>query len=72
MARAHLSEAELAQEWLSPGQVAHLLGVDSKTVTRWAKTGLIGFITTPGGHRRYARAEIDALAHRTERTTTDG
>ncbi len=46
---------------LTPGEVAALFRVDPKTVTRWAASGRISSIRTPGGHRRYREAEIRAL-----------
>ena len=45
---------------LTPAEVAVLFGVDPKTVTRWAKAGLIGSIRTPGGHRRFRESEVTA------------
>ena len=36
---------------LTPGEVAALFRVDPKTVTRWAASGRITSIRTPGGHR---------------------
>ena len=50
-----------ADELLTPAQVAQLFGVDPKTVTRWADSGRLGFIRTPGGHRRFRGWEITAL-----------
>jgi excisionase family DNA binding protein len=47
-------------ELLTPGEVAQLFRVDSKTVTRWAQSGKLNSIRTLGGHRRYDRAEIEA------------
>ena len=38
---------------LSTGQVAVLFRVRPKTVARWASTGRVGCIRTPGGHRRF-------------------
>ena len=35
--------------------------VDPKTVVRWAREGKIGTVRTLGGHRRFRRAEVDAL-----------
>ncbi|WP_094275927.1 BldC family transcriptional regulator [Rhodococcus sp. OK302] len=49
------------EELLTPGQVAALFCVDPKTVSRWAKAGKIGFVTTLGGHRRYRSTEVHAL-----------
>ncbi|RCV58187.1 BldC family transcriptional regulator [Marinitenerispora sediminis] len=49
------------EELLTPGEVAARFRVDAKTVTRWANTGKLTTIRTPGGHRRYRKSEIDAL-----------
>ncbi len=46
---------------LTPGEVALLFRVDPKTVTRWASAGRIGFIRTPGGHRRFRESEVRDL-----------
>lgn len=46
---------------LTPGEVAELFRVDPKTVTRWAASGRIGSIRTPGGHRRFRESEVRAL-----------
>lgn len=48
---------------LTPAEVAAILYVDPKTVTRWATAGKITAIRTPGGHRRYLRSEIVRLRH---------
>ncbi|MGS2645947.1 BldC family transcriptional regulator [Streptosporangium sp. G12] len=50
-----------ADDLLTPGEVAALMRVDPKTVTRWAKAGKLPSILTPGGHRRVPRAAVDAL-----------
>ena len=47
------------REFLSRGEVARLFGVSPSTVTRWARSGLVASVRTPGGHYRY-RA-LDAL-----------
>ncbi len=44
-----------------PAEVAALFRVDPKTVTRWAQTGKLAAITTPGGHHRFRRTEVLAL-----------
>src|SRR5215210_7297495 len=48
-------------ELLTPAEVAALLYVDPKTVSRWAVAGKIHSIRTPGGHRRFLRSEILAM-----------
>jgi len=47
--------------FLTPGEVAALFRVDPKTVTRWASSGRITSIKTPGGHRRFREREIMAM-----------
>jgi excisionase family DNA binding protein len=46
---------------LTPAEVAAMFKVDPKTVTRWAAAGKITSIRTPGGHRRFREAEVQAL-----------
>ena len=46
---------------LTPAEVAALLRVDPKTVTRWAEQGKLHAIRTLGGHRRYRETEILAF-----------
>ena len=46
---------------IAPAEVAALLYVDPKTVSRWAVAGKIHSIRTPGGHRRFLRSEILAM-----------
>src|SRR5215217_4467031 len=52
--------------YLLPSEVAEVLQVSPKTVTRWAKEGKLASRRTLGGHRRYARADIESLAERLE------
>jgi excisionase family DNA binding protein len=47
--------------YLRPAEVADLLSVSPKTVSRWAKEGKLPFMKTLGGHRRYPEAEIREL-----------
>ena len=46
---------------LTPAEVAQMLRVDPKTVTRWARAGRLEFTQTLGGHRRYYRDEVEKL-----------
>jgi excisionase family DNA binding protein len=50
-----------APSYLLPAEVAELLSVSPKTVSRWAKEGKLPFMSTLGGHRRYPEAEIRQL-----------
>ena len=50
-----------SERLLTPGEVAALFRVDPKTVTRWAASGRISSIRTPGGHRRFRESEVHAL-----------
>lgn len=59
-----LPEERPDEEFLTPAQVANMMHVDPKTVTRWAKNGKIGYIFTVGGHRRYRKSEVAALMRR--------
>ena len=47
--------------FLRPAEVAALLSVSPKTVSRWAKEGKLPFLKTLGGHRRYPEAAIHEL-----------
>ena len=41
------------------GEVARIFGVTVATVRRWEREGKIGAERTPGGQRRFDRAEIE-------------
>ena len=49
--------------YLRTAEVADLLYVSPKTVSRWAKEGKLPFLKTLGGHRRYPEAKIRELAN---------
>jgi excisionase family DNA binding protein len=52
------------ENFLHTAQVADILHVAPKTVSRWAKEGKLPFLRTLGGHRRYPEAKIRELAER--------
>jgi excisionase family DNA binding protein len=54
--------APASPSYLHTAEVADLLHVSPKTVSRWAKEGKLPFLKTLGGHRRYPEAEIRDLA----------
>ena len=47
--------------WVSLARACELLGVNESTVRRWADSGEIQVFRTPGGHRRFAEAELLAM-----------
>lgn len=57
---------------LSPAEVAELFSVDPKTVTRWARAGWLPHFRTPGGHRRYHVADVQALLDNGRHNSTEG
>jgi excisionase family DNA binding protein len=48
--------------YLKTAEVAQMLHVSPKTVTRWAKDGKLPHSRTLGGHRRFPAEEIRKLA----------
>jgi excisionase family DNA binding protein len=50
------------RSFLSRGEVARLFGVSVSTVTRWARTGLLKAVRTPGGHYRFRADEMRRAA----------
>ena len=48
--------------YLTPRQVADILGVSAVTIRHWSLNGKMEFITTPGGHRRYLFTDIVSFA----------
>ena len=51
-------ETPVADELLTPAEVAVMFRVNPKTVTRWARDGKISAVRTLGGHRRFRATEI--------------
>jgi excisionase family DNA binding protein len=51
-------------EWLTLGQAAKYLGVAQSTIRKWSDLGRVPAFYTPGGHRRYRRADLDAFLQR--------
>jgi len=49
-------------EYLKTAEVAGILHVSPKTVTRWAKDGKLPHSRTLGGHRRFPAGQIRKLA----------
>jgi excisionase family DNA binding protein len=51
-------------EWLTLGQAATFLGVAQSTLRKWSDGGRVPAFYTPGGHRRYKRADLDGFLAR--------
>jgi excisionase family DNA binding protein len=56
--------------YLLTTEVADILHVSPKTVSRWAKEGKLPFLKTLGGHHRYPEAEIRELANQLREEST--
>jgi excisionase family DNA binding protein len=48
--------------YLKPNDVARLLMVSPVTVRQWAQKGSLSAQTTPGGHRRFLRHDVERFA----------
>lgn len=62
--------AESSERWLGLMLAAKRIGVHPNTLRRWADQGEIPVMVTPGGHRRFAMADLDRFAeehHRLKR-----
>lgn len=52
---------EESNHWLSLSEASRLLGVHPATLRNWADKGHIPFFRTPGGHRRFSEADLQAF-----------
>ena len=59
-------------DWINLSEAADLLGVHPATVRAWADKGELPMQRTPGGHRRFHRAEVAARAATPDRSQTSG
>jgi len=60
----------MTADLMTPREVAAVFHVDPKTVARWAQAGKLTAIRTLGGHRRFVRADVEALTQQTTDSTT--
>lgn len=52
----------MEHDWLNLSETADILGVHPATVRSWADQGKLPNRRTPGGHRRFARADVESYA----------
>lgn len=52
------------ERYIKTAEVAEILRVSPKTVSRWAKDGKLPHLITLGGHRRFPKGEIENLARK--------
>jgi excisionase family DNA binding protein len=71
-ARRTLRTAASYPTYLRTAEVAELLHVSPKTVSRWAQEGKLPFLRTLGGHRRYPEAEIRRIARELQVPAAEG
>ena len=60
----------MTDNYLLPSEVARLLHVSPKTITRWANEGKLPYTKTLGGRRKYNEAMIRELAASLQSTLT--
>lgn len=58
MQKAERSEP---RRWVPLGEACHILEVNQSTLRQWADKGYLRSFRTPGGHRRFARVDIESL-----------
>lgn len=61
---------ETGTEWLSPREACRLLQVSEVALRQWADAGHLRVYRTPGGHRRFLRADLLALTRPPAAATT--
>jgi len=58
-------------EWLTLGQAANYLGVAQSTLRKWCDARRVPAFTTPGGHRRFQKDDLDQFLQRSQFGTRD-
>lgn len=57
-----MNDKDDVKVFLTPGQVADLFMVSAAAVRLWAESGELKALTTPGGHRRFLRSDMEEFA----------
>jgi excisionase family DNA binding protein len=61
MRMAESKHTETEDDMLSISAAAQIIGVHVDTLRRWEEAGRIIVRRTPTGHRRYRRADVEAI-----------
>jgi excisionase family DNA binding protein len=62
--QSHARQPSEQSEWLTLGQAARYLGVAQSTLRKWCDASRVPAFTTPGGHRRFRRSDLDEFLER--------
>ena len=54
--------------YLTPNEVAEMLMVSPTTIRQWASQGKLNSALTPGGHRRFLRADVERFSRQNNLT----
>jgi excisionase family DNA binding protein len=49
----------MTKDWISLKEAADIMGVHPSTIRLWSDKGILPVYRTPGGHRRYRRADVE-------------
>lgn len=64
-------EGAAPTRWVNLARACEVLGVNESTARRWADSGQIRSFRTPGGHRRFAEADLLAIVNGEQRRRPD-
>lgn len=59
-------------DWINLSEAADLLGVHPATLRAWGDKGELPMQRTPGGHRRFRRADVEARLETADRNQSSG
>lgn len=59
--QSRVRHASEQPEWLTLGKAARYLGVAQSTLRKWCDARRLPAFTTPGGHRRFRKSDLDAF-----------
>lgn len=61
MQGAHAGDERQQQLFFTSSQAAAYLGVSLATIRRWTDAGHVACYRTPGGQRRFSKAQLDGF-----------